>query len=57
MHVTSYIVDPVTYADYYADTYSDDDSLSFYFIFYAENPLEITITGAHKQVCACIYVS
>jgi len=44
------VADPAAYVDYYADSYSTDDSLSFYFIFLTENSVEIS--GTDNAVCA-----
>ena len=43
---------PAAFVDYYADSYSSDDSLSFYFIFLTENSVEIS--GTDNAVCVCI---
>ena len=40
---------PAAFVDYYADSYSSDDSLSFYFIFLTENSVEIS--GTDNAVC------
>jgi len=45
--------EPAAYVDYYADSYSTDGTLSFYFIFLTENSVEIS--GTDNPVC-CIYV-
>ena len=45
----SSIAAPAAYVDYYADSYSSDDSLSFYFIFLTENSVEIS--GTDNEVC------
>ena len=45
---------PAAFVDYYADSYSSDDSLSFYFIFLMENAVEIS--GTHNEVCVCVCV-
>ena len=45
----SSIAAPAAYVDYYADSYSIDDSLSFYFIFLTENSVEIS--GTDNEVC------
>ena len=42
---------PAAYADYYADNYTDDDSLSFYFIFLTENSVEISGTDNAVRMC------
>ena len=44
-------VAPAAYVDYYADNYTDDDSLSFYFIFLTENSVEIFGTDNAVRVC------
>ena len=49
---------PAAYADFYADSYSSDGSLDFFFIFLTENSVEIS--GADypvcMHVCMCVYV-
>ena len=52
--VISSIADPAAYVDYYADSYSTDDSLSFYFIFLTENSVEIS--GTDNAVCVLALV-
>jgi len=47
-------LDPVTYVDYYADDYSIDGSLDFYFIFLREQSVEIA--GTDSQVCLCMCI-
>ena len=44
---------PAAFVDYYADSYSSDDSLSFYFIFLTENAVEISDTD--NAVCVHLY--
>ena len=48
----SSIADPAAYVDYYADSYSTNDSLSFYFIFLTESSVEIS--GTDKEVYMCM---
>ena len=50
----SSIAAPAAYVDYYADSYSIDDSLSFYFIFLTENSVEIS--GTDNEVCLRVHV-
>ena len=47
-------VAPAAYVDYYADNYTADDSLSFYFIFLTENSVEIS--GTDNAVSVCTYM-
>ena len=49
------VADPAAYVDYYADSYSTDDSLSFYFIFLTENSVEIS--GTDNAVCVLALAS
>jgi len=50
MFIMCYLyTEPAAYVDYYADSYSTDDSLSFYFIFLTENSVEIS--GTENAVC------
>ena len=61
---------PAAYVDYYADSYSTDDSLSFYFIFLTEKSVEISGTdnavrvymtvwsmSVYVYVCVCVRLS
>ena len=47
---------PAAYVDYYADNYTADDSLSFYFIFLTENSVEISGTDNAVGVCTYIFM-
>ena len=49
-----FCVAPAAYADFYADSYSSDGSLDFFFIFLIENSVEIS--GADHPVCVCTQV-
>ena len=44
-----FCVAPAAYADFYADSYSSDGSLHFFFIFLIENSVEIS--GPDYPVC------
>jgi len=44
---------PAAYVDYYADNYSTDGSLDFYFIFLREQSVEIS--GSDSQVCEYVH--
>ena len=50
-------IDPSAYVDHYADSYSNDDSLSFYFIFLTENSVEISGTDNVVSVSVCVCLS
>ena len=49
-------VAPAAYVDYYADNYTDDDSLSFYFIFLKENSVEISGTDNAVSMCLSMHI-
>ena len=53
-----YCIAPAAFVDYYADNYTADDSLSFYFIFLTENSVEISGTdnAVSLFVCVCVCV-
>ena len=51
--ITESMSGPYTYVDYYADNYTADSSLDFYFIFLREQSVEIS--GTDSQVCVAVW--